>query len=147
MNFRRSISILILLAFLPCGLGCSTSRTLLVAEDDPAGSETGTSFKAGEPIEITGYTRPDDGFRAWRGYVQAAPPDSLLFTQPVESRRRGTATSFRLAMADVVSIDSSEFSPGKTAVLTIGVVAAIAIAVTAIVAHQVSTGVSGLGNW
>ena len=135
MNLRRPISLFVLLAFIPLSVGCSTSRTLLV-QADPADSQAHTRFRAGEPVEISGYTRPDDGFRDWRGYVQSVPPDSLQFFQ--ESRSRNLAPPFRLAVSDVISIDACEFSPGKTAGFVVGLLAVGGIIAIAIIGHQIS---------
>ena len=65
-----------------------------------------------ESIEISSYTRVDDGRRNWPGFVRTAPPDSLQFdSKPAAD---SPSTSFRLARTDVISIKATEFSAGKT---------------------------------
>jgi hypothetical protein len=116
---RRLISVLILVAFVPAAVGCSRSRTIQV-EDDPSDSGTATRFRAGEVVEVRGYTRPDDGFRRWKGFVQTMSADSLAFES--KAARKAPSISFDLARDDVTSIDAREFSPWRTAGLSLGLV-------------------------
>lgn len=129
MNVHRAICVLVLITFLPLAVGCSKTRVVALG-DDPASSGTHSKFASGEAIEVYGYTRTDEGFREWRGYVQAVPPDSLQFTQKREYRKPEGARPFRLALTDLVSLDAREFSPVKTSlvVFTGALIVGVAIA-------------------
>lgn len=120
MRVRRLISALILIAFLPAAIGCSSTTTILV-ENDPAESEAATKFRTGEAIKISGYTRFDDGRRKWTGFVQTAPPDSLQFTPGPEERT--SPWPFQLAKTDVLSVHFAEPSSAKTQFLALGMIA------------------------
>jgi hypothetical protein len=137
MTYRKWINLCTLLAFLPLAVGCSGTRTLMV-KDDPADSEVGARYQAGEPVDISGYTRPDDGFREWSGYVQTIPPDSLLFTPKREYKQDEAAATFRLAKSDVVSLAAREYSSGKTMGLVFALIAIGGIIALAIIGHQIS---------
>lgn len=135
MNVRRLIAMVILVAFLPAATGCSASRTIRL-DEDPAHDETTVGFRSGEAVEINGYTRPDDGFRSWRGFVQTVPPDSLTFeSRPPEGI---PSVSFRLARTDVISIDAREFSAAGTTALVAACLLAAGLAVSAIIGYQMS---------
>lgn len=135
MNARRLLALVILIAFLPAATGCSASRTIRL-DEDPADNETATRSRSGEAIEVNGYTRPDDGFRSWRGFVQTVPPDSLAF----ESRPPDgiASVTFRLARTDVISIDAREFSAAGTTVLVSACLLAAGLAVMAYIGHQLN---------
>jgi hypothetical protein len=113
---------------------------------DPGVSENAVRLQSGEPVEIDGYTRPDDGFREWRGYVQTVPPDSLQFTPKREYEKPATDPSFRLARADVVSIAAREYSGGKTTGLVVGMLLVVGAIAAVIIGHQISKDIGGLGN-
>ena len=116
MNTRRLIAVLTLIAFLPATTACSASRTVRL-DEDPSEDKTAARLAAGEAVEIGGYTRVDDGFRSWRGFVRTTPPDSLAFeSRPPEG---APSVSFRLARTDVISIDTREFSQGRTTALVL----------------------------
>jgi hypothetical protein len=137
MKRQRWTTLFVLLVFLPVAAGCSTSRTMRI-EADPRESEAAASFQAGDPIEITGYTRPDDGFRAWSGIVQKVPPDSLQFRPVREYKKPEPGPPFRLAMTDVISIDAKVPSAGKTTGLVLGVIAFGGIVAAVIIGYQIS---------
>jgi hypothetical protein len=130
MNARSLIVLLILITFLPAATGCSASRTIRL-DEDPADNESAVRFQSGEAVEVNGYTRPDDGFRSWRGFVQTVPQDSLAFeSRPPEGM---PSISFRLARTDVISIDAREYSQGRTTALTLASMTIVALVVAGVI--------------
>jgi hypothetical protein len=99
MNYRRLITSLTLIAFLPLAIGCSTSTTSVVdLNSDPETSQPIAQLEDGEPLRISGYTRVSDGYRDFRGFVHLASPDSVQFLKDPDG------STFELSRADIVSV-------------------------------------------
>ena len=140
MTYRRLITALVLIAFLPAAAGCSRSRTIGVA-DEPADSSSTSRFLAGEPVEISGYTRADDGFRKWSGVVRLAEPDSFEFTGKALDGE--PAPHFALHTSEVTSIRAIESDQVATTILVVASVVAVGVAVAA---ATFSAAMSGFGE-
>ena len=140
MRHRRLITALVLIAFLPAAAGCSKSRTIGVA-DEPADSSSTSRFLTGEPVEISGYTRADDGFREWSGVVRFAEPDNLEFVGAVSDE--GPAAHFVLQASKVTSIRAIESDQVGTTILVVASVVAVGVAVAA---ATFSAAMSGFGE-
>jgi hypothetical protein len=148
MQIRSAISILVLLAFLPVAVGCSAQRTSYI-RDDPVTDETTARLAAGQEVWVSGYTTRTGGFQRWRGEVVAAGPDSLEF-QPSNREsntwREPGAQPFRLARADVVSLEVETVDGGKTVALVALAVGALAIVMVVALAHGIAEGFESAGS-
>ncbi|RKZ16695.1 hypothetical protein DRQ53_05620 [bacterium] len=105
MQTRRLLTLLTLIAFLPLALGCS-NRYSVTAESDPAESTAAATLQAGESVNISGYTRPSDGYRDWSGQVRLAAVDSLEFVR--QATDADPASRFVLSAAEVSSLSVVE---------------------------------------
>jgi hypothetical protein len=128
MRYRRLITAITLIAFLPLSTGCSKSRTVGVS-DEPTGSSSSSRLHAGESVAISGYTRADDGFRAWDGRVRLAHPDSLEFEATTPSGE--PVSRFVLHASEVTSIRAVETDKVATTILVATSLLAIGGAVVA----------------
>ena len=128
------IHLITLIAFLPLAVGCSSqkTRTLFLDSDPDSASVIPDSDK---PVRIIGYSLRADGFHEWDGFVQAAPPDYLLFSrEEVEADALIVAGStFHLLRADVLSLRVHKPEHGRTAIGIVLVLGAIAVVVAAFV--------------
>ena len=141
MRTHRLISIVVLCTFLTSTVGCSKSTTVRI-DSDPASSSSAAKLHSGERVEIFGYTRPDDGYRDWKGFVTSVPPDSLAFES--KPARSSPSVSFRIAQTDAVSIDARTFSPVRTTALSIVTVLVVGV-VAAGIAFAMNPPMSGSG--
>jgi hypothetical protein len=98
-------------------------------------------------VQIAGYTDQQGEFHEWEGEVQAALPDSLLFTREVpdgywphpDSTLLPTRhEDLRLHRSEVLSLEMVEADPHGTAVLLslLGAVV-VTVAIVAIVVSQI----------
>ena len=110
MISRRFFSLLLVVTVTVSTCACGTTTTVDL-RSDPESSAVRTAFRAGEPIEVEGYTRVSDGHREWEGIIQLAPPDSVRFIAPARKTmtttraKRDRRLEFRIARADLASID------------------------------------------
>ena len=130
MLTRRIITALTLAAFVSATPGCAGRVTLPVDTDF---TKKPSVNRAHDPVQIAGYTTADSGKQDWKGWVRATSIDSLEFFRGAPSGRQtgNRPESFRLARAEVVSLEMIEQGDNTTA-LVIGLVAA-SVAMTAIV--------------
>jgi hypothetical protein len=141
MRFRRAVSVLVLAAFLPLAVGCSSQRTVRM-DSDPG--DTSPAAASNQPTKISGYTTTDSEFHEWDGQMSVVGTDSLEFARslavqvgnrpPDRTADKGDET-IRLAKAQVVSVDVVDSHPGRSVALGFGLfvvffagIAAISIA-------------------
>jgi hypothetical protein len=139
MQYRRLITALTLISFLPVAAGCSKSR-LVEIDSDPASAGAVSGLQAGEPMQISGYTRASDGYRDFDGQVQLAGPDSLTFV-PEQSPTKAARTPFTISCDDVTSVTLTVPDKGRTrAAVTLTVLVVGAAVATAVVTASVKSG-------
>lgn len=148
MRTRAAVSVLTLAAFLPLATGCSSYRTSYV-QNDMVTDQTTARLAEGEGVQISGYTTRTDGFHRWKGAVSEAGADSLEFRicdrRPYEWRKPDEPP-FRLARADVISLEVQTPDGAKTLGLVGVVVGVLAIGMVVSLAHGLSEGFKSTGS-
>jgi len=148
MQTRSAISLFTLIAFLPWATGCSTARTSYV-QDDVVSDRTTSKLASGDQVWISGYTTSFDGFHRWSGHVSAAGTDSLEFAKrdrESDHWRTPKEPPFRIARADVISVEVETPDGGKTVALAALVVGVLAITMVVSVARGINEGFEPLRN-
>jgi hypothetical protein len=116
MTFRRAPRVLVLIALLTLSLGCSSYRTLPVDTDF---TKMPSINAADKPVRITAFTDADGTDQEWKGYVWASATDSLEFYKGSASGERKSEW-FRVARADVASLEMVESTDPTTGIVVAG---------------------------
>jgi hypothetical protein len=110
---RRGTRVLTLCFFLPFAAGCS-GKTTIPLDTDPASEG---QVRLDEPLEIIGYTTNEQVYHQWRGTVQGAGADSLLFKSVTRATNRPGPVleeELQVARESVQSFTFADFHSGRT---------------------------------
>lgn len=136
MDVRRCVSLVVLVTFLPLALGCSSSRTVAIGQDPDS------LLERSDEQRIVGYTTADGEHHSWLGLIESVAGDSLRFTPAPLSGipEEEWPPPFRMARADVRSVDIGDDSGAFVALLVISGVLLAVVAVSALVANGIEEG-------
>lgn len=129
MRYRSLISVVSLLAFLPVAAGCANHTTSFI-QDDLVTDETTAKLADGDEVWISGYTTRIGGYHRWRGHVSYVGADSLEFLRSdptTNSSRETEGARFRLARADVISLEVATSDDVATTALLMSSVAMVLV--------------------
>ena len=114
-------------------LGCSTTSQRTVSE---AARDPGTAIHGKKGQRITGYVTTDGTHHELEGYVRVVSPDTLEFSVPplraTYDRSMVKVPPFRVPLDSVQTVFVRHTRTAETILLTVGVLAGVALAVVAV---------------